>query len=260
MTEHTDDRSHNQPLPWLGQRGWLRRRRGQVRRMMVVGQAPVTPRMRRVSLVSEDLGDFDWAPGQDMVLELPLAGGQIAPRHYTIRHFDEAEQRVDIDFALHGDGASAQWLERMKIGDRVIAMGPRGHTRLARDADLHIFLGDETCIPAIAAMAAALKGPARAMALIEVRDEADVQPVESPADLTLGWLYRHGAPAGGQHLLLSAVEGLKFDPAAAHAYVIGETSQVRALRQHLIARGLPKSRITAEGYWRPGRVGGHDHV
>jgi hypothetical protein len=35
---------------------------------------------------------------------------------------------------------------------------------------------------------------------------------------------------------------------------------VRAQRQGLLARGLTKDRIAAEGYWRPGRVGGHDHV
>jgi NADPH-dependent ferric siderophore reductase len=260
MTEHTHDTARLYRLPWVGQRDWLRRRRGVVRRMAVVGQAPVTERMRRVSLVSEDMEDFHWIPGQDMVLELPLASGETARRHYTIRHFDEAEQRVDIDFVLHGDGASARWLERVQIGDRLIAMGPRGHVVPAQGVDMHLFLGDETCIPAIAAMAARLKPSARAVALIEVKDEADEQPITSPADLTLGWLCRRDAPAGSAHLLLKAAEALTFNPLNTHAYVIGETSQVRAVRHHLIDRGLPKARISAEGYWRPGRIGGHDHL
>ena len=260
MTERTHETGGSARLPWIGQRGWLQRRRGQARRMMVAGTEMVTARMRRVSLVSDDLENFDWSPGQDMVLELPLADGEIVRRHYTIRHFDEAEQRIDVDFVLHGDGASAQWLGRVQIGDKIIAMGPRGHVQLARGPAFHLFLGDETCIPAIAAMTKALKAPARAMALIEVADEADVQPLASEADLTLGWFYRYGVPAGSTHLLMGAVEGIKFDPAATQAYVIGETSQVRALRHHLLERGLPKSNIAAEGYWRPGRVGGHDHV
>ena len=263
MTEHTHDAGRGLHFPWTGQRDWLRRRRGVVRRLAVVGQAQVTERMQRVSLVSEDMEDFHWTPGQDMVLELPLSGGETARRHYTIRHFDEAEQRIDIDFAVHGEGASARWLKNVKIGDRIIATGPRGHVTLAHGAGgvgTHLFLGDETCIPAIAAMTAQLPPPARAMALIEVRDEADVQPLESAADLTLGWLYRRDAPAASVHMLLGAVEGLAFNPLDTHAYVIGETGQVRALRHHLLERGLPKARISAEGYWRPGRVGGHDHV
>lgn len=260
MTEHTHETARLYQLPWVGERGWLRRRRGVVRRLAVVGQSSVSGRMRRISLVSEDMEDFHWIPGQDMVLELPLPGGETARRHYTIRHFDEAEQRVDIDFVLHGDGASARWLDRVQIGDRLIATGPRGHVTVAQDVDTHLFLGDETCIPAIAAMAARLKPTARAEALIEVKDEADEQPIVSSADLILAWLYRREAPAGSVHLLLKALEGLTVNPFNTHAYVIGETSQVRAVRHHLIDRGLPKTRISAEGYWRPGRVGGHDHV
>ena len=45
-----------------------------------------------------------------------------------------------------------------------------------------------------------------------------------------------------------------------HAIIIGETSNVRAQRQHLLAQGLGKDQIYAEGYWRPGRIGGHDHI
>jgi NADPH-dependent ferric siderophore reductase len=251
MTEHFNEGgARGDHGPWMGQRGWLQHRRGQARRMMVAGISSVTERMRRVSLVS----------GQDMVLELPLAAGETARRHYTIRHYDEAEQRIDIDVVLHGAGASSLWLDRVRTGDKLIAVGPRGHTRLAGDVTRHLFIGDETCIPAIAAMAEHLHPAVRAQALIEVIDEADIQPLHSQADLTIAWLYRKAAPAGSTRLLLDAVQGLQIDRASTQAYVIGETSQVRAVRQHLIAAGLPKARITAEGYWRPGRMGGHDHV
>ncbi len=33
-----------------------------------------------------------------------------------------------------------------------------------------------------------------------------------------------------------------------------------AQRHHLIGRGFTRDRISSEGYWRPGRIGGHDHV
>ncbi len=49
-------------------------------------------------------------------------------------------------------------------------------------------------------------------------------------------------------------------PGVGHVYLLGETSTVRAQRQALVAKGFPKAQIFAEGYWRPGRVGGHDHV
>ncbi|MEI9888448.1 MAG: SIP domain-containing protein [Rhizomicrobium sp.] len=65
---------------------------------------------------------------------------------------------------------------------------------------------------------------------------------------------------GPSRILHDAVEAFAFPPGHGHAYIIGETSNVRAIRQRLIARGLGKDRTSAEGYWRPGRIGGHDHA
>ena len=78
---------------------------------------------------------------------------------------------MDIDFALHGDSEPrpAGWTCGFGSATGIIAMGPRGHVTLAQGVDTHLFLGDETCIPAIAAMAARLKPSARAVALIEVK-------------------------------------------------------------------------------------------
>ena len=42
--------------------------------------------------------------------------------------------------------------------------------------------------------------------------------------------------------------------------IIGLFVFIWSLRQGLLARGFDKRQITAEGYWRPGRQGGHDHI
>ncbi len=246
--------------PWASARRWLKQRLSRSWALTVTGAHPVTPRMSRVGLIGEDLAQLDWTPGQDLVLELPVGGGEAAQRHYTIRRFDPAELRLDIDFVRHGHGASARWLDALRPGDRLQALGPRGRTRLAADADRHLFLGDETAIPAIFAMAETLPRGARALALIEVEDETDVQPLDTAADVTVEWRYRRGAPPAASNLVLDRLQALAPDPYATQAYVLGETSQVRAQRHLLLSQGFDKTRITAEGYWRPGRIGGHDHV
>ncbi|HEY2658363.1 MAG TPA: siderophore-interacting protein [Caulobacteraceae bacterium] len=258
-TPYENDRDAIRP-PWAAAKGWLKKRLSRSWNLTVVGAAPITPRMRRVSLIGEDLAELDWVPGQDLVLELPVGGGEVAQRYYTIRRFDPAELRLDMDFVLHGHGASARWLEALRPGDRIDALGPRGRTRLAGDVESHLFLGDETCIPAIFAMAETVPRGASATALIEVEDETDMQPLDTPANVTVEWHYRRGAAPADSSLVLDRLQALSPDPYSTHAYVIGETSQVRSLRHDLLARGFDKARITAEGYWRPGRIGGHDHV
>jgi NADPH-dependent ferric siderophore reductase len=77
----------------------------------------------------------------------------------------------------------------------------------------------------------------------------------------LVWLPRAGAPAApSSPALIGAVESFDPPPGTGHVYLLGETSTIRRQRHALVARGTPKEQIFGEGYWRPGRVGGHDHL
>jgi NADPH-dependent ferric siderophore reductase len=222
-------------------------------RLTVRENREVTPRVRRLSFTAPDLGEMAWRPGQDLVLNLPDA----PRRHYTIRGLAGGE--VAIDFVLHGHGAAGKWAETAAPGDRIEALGPRGRTHLTDGGDWRLFVGDETAVPAIAAMAEALPSGARAFALLEIETESERQPVATLGDLAIEWIVR-GGPARPNDLLLDALRRFTPPPGDGHAYLLGETSAVRSQRHFLLERGWPKERITAEGYWRPGRIGGHDHV
>jgi len=228
--------------------------------LTVVSAEDVTTRMRRVGLVGEDLGLFSHRPGQDLSISFPAADGGSARRHYTIRRFDADECRIDIDLVLHGDSPAVRWARAARLGDQVTAQGPRGRTFVSGQADWRLFTGDETALPAIAAMIEALPAGERAFAFVEVAGPDERQEIATAAELNLTWLYRDGPPAAPSLGLLDALTTFALPPGLGQACVIGETSTVRAQRQGLIARGLPKSQIAAEGYWRPGRVGGHDHI
>jgi NADPH-dependent ferric siderophore reductase len=227
-------------------------------RLTVVEGALTTPRTMSVSFAGAALDDLAWNAGQDLVLNLPQPNGEAARRHYTIR--DLKAGRLVIDFVLHGDSPATRWARGANAGDALDVQGPRGRTRLATNADKHLFVGDETCLPAIFAMIERMPAGAEAHALIEVADEAEVQPVATNADVKIDWVFRGHAHPGPSDLLLGRLKALAPSPAGVHAYTIGETSNVRAQRHYLQERGFAREQMTAEGYWRPGRIGGHDHV
>jgi NADPH-dependent ferric siderophore reductase len=222
-------------------------------RLVVEDAVQITPGVRRLSFSGPGLDAMDWRPGQDLVLNLPTA----SRRHYTIRALHEGV--LDIDFVLHGHGPAAAWGGDAQPGAAIEAVGPRGRTRLAEHADWHLFVGDETCMPAIFAMVETLPAGARAFAFLEVGSPAERQDLATAADLTLEWVLRDG-PARPNSLLLDRLRAFQPPAGDGHACVIGETSGVRAQRHFLLEQGWPRERITAEGYWRPGREGGHDHV
>jgi NADPH-dependent ferric siderophore reductase len=193
-------------------------------------------------------------------LRLPQPNGEIARRHYTIRSFDAATNCLDVDLVLHGDSPATKWARSVKPGDTLELTGPRGRGVLDPEAEWHLLVGDESCIPAIFGIVEALPKTARAFAFIEAGDATDKQPLETKAALSLEWLLRNGAHPGPSRILPDRLEAFALPAGRGRAYIIGETSNARAMRQALIARGFPKAQISAEGYWRPGRVGGHDHV
>jgi NADPH-dependent ferric siderophore reductase len=220
--------------------------------LTVLAKSRIAPRMARVDFLGSDLDEFVWTRGQDVVLEIPSADG-IARRHYTVRAHDPVKRTLSIDFFLHGEGASGPWLDSLRTGDAVNAVGPRGHTYI-RDADWHLFVGDETCVPGIFAMLEELNGAAPAYAVLEVESDADRVPFDALPNTAMTWVKRDGTT------LFDAVENFTLPKGDGFAYVIGETAKVRAIRHRLLERGIARNRIAAEGYWRPGRVGGHDHV
>lgn len=253
MTERTE--SNVQMAATEGKR---KKAVGPMRTMSVVDAFDVTPNMRRVVLMFRDGEGIAYEPGQALVFAVPLGNGETGRRDYTIRRHDRERGEISVDFFLHGDAPGASWARSATPGDTIEARGPRGKTIMNPDADWHLFIGDETCLPAIQHMLEDLPPRSAAIACLEVGDTEDWQDVDTPADLELRIVRRTG---GDEDMtIVREIEELILPEGSGHAYVIGQTAKVQQIRRGLVARGFDKRRISAEGYWRPGRQGGHDHI
>src|SRR5690349_12806618 len=134
----------------------------------VTGAAQLTPHMRRMELTAPELDGFSYAPGQDVMLLVAAEGSRPVRRRYTIRHLDLGRRLLTIDVVLHGDGPGERWIRAAGPGDRVEGIGPRGKITTVPAADWHLFMGDESALPAIFAMTESLPGDSVATVVIEV--------------------------------------------------------------------------------------------
>lgn len=226
--------------------------------LTVVDAFNIHPKMRRVLLSTENFEQFSYRPGQDIVFFLPQENGELGRRHYTIRNIDRASRTIAVDFVLHGHSLGPEFARNAKAGDTVDVKGPRGRVVLNADADWHILTGDETCIPAILHILEELPSQARAFAFIEIEDASWEQSFDTKGNVAIEWLHR-GTPRPSS-VMLDRLTAFALPEGRGQALIIGETSNVRAQRHHLISRGMSREQIASEGYWRPGRNGGHDHV
>ena len=224
--------------------------------LRIAGVVDVSPRMRRITVTGEALASFVALPGQDVVVHVSDGHGGGVSRRYTIRNLSTDGRRLDLDVVMHGHGPGAAWAASVATGDEVEVFGPRGKVRLA-DARWQLFVGDESAIPAIAEMVSALPIGTTAVAVIEVTDADDEQPINSAGPVDVRWVHRFETPAGESELLDRAVASIEIPDVDRHAYLFGESRTVRRLRDDLGGRGLQPHEISAKGYWNVGRGSGH---
>ncbi|GAA2379224.1 siderophore-interacting protein [Dactylosporangium salmoneum] len=164
-------------------------------------------------------------------------------RTYTVS--DQRPGEFDVEFALHpGGGPAIQWAGRVRAGDRLVALGPtvadNGGVdfRPPQDTEWVLLAGDETALPALAAIRAWV-GDA-----LPVYCYLAAEPDRCPA-------LADAVRCDGD--LLTPIRGAALPPGTPYAWIAGESGEIRALRRHLVQdRGFPKPRVMFTGYWRRG--------
>ncbi|MEV0157420.1 siderophore-interacting protein [Micromonospora sp. NPDC050686] len=278
----------------------------------------LSPSFTRVTFTGPDLDRFaDNGYDQRIKLVLPLPGERTVrmpagpdwyarwralPEHrrnpvrtYTVRAVRPHLAEVVVDLVRHGDGGPAtRWARRARPGDQIAIVGPDGgyhgehggvEFRPPPTGQL-LLAGDETAVPAIAAILERLPLDARGRVLLEVPHADDALPLAAPPGVVLTWLPRGGEGHGSRLVpALAAAAGELLDgatrvptppaadidvdvdvdvlwevpaevaPTPLYAWLAGEAGVIRALRRHLVGeRGLDRRAVAFMGYWRLGRA------
>jgi NADPH-dependent ferric siderophore reductase len=219
-------------------------------------------------------------------------------RTYTVRDVvgTGVDTRLVVDFVLHlaegATGPASSWAAAAQPGDRLVVIAPRrgqdfgGVEFDPGTARRLLLVGDETAVPAVAAILEQLPPGARGTAFLEVPVSGDALELDSPVGVEVVWLPRDGAPLGQRlheavvaHLGSPVVSSLTAEEevedtvwetptfsssgeqiaaaATAHsdlyAWIAGESAVVTGLRRHLVrGQGIDRRQVAFMGYWRQG--------
>jgi NADPH-dependent ferric siderophore reductase len=226
----------------------------------------LTPRMRRITLGGPELAGFislgsddhvkllfpqnaeQQAALENLVLGAGKDNGPMpAMRDYTPRRYDLERGELDIDFVLHGDGPASTWAEQASPGQYLHIGGPRGSMIVPDIFDSYLLIGDETALPAIARRLDELPAGRQVLAVIEVANAAERQPLESAAQVEVIWVERDS----GQQDLISTVRQLQVPTGKLYAWVATESKVSRQIRRVLLdEHALNEQFVKAAGYWR----------
>lgn len=183
---------------------------------------------------------------------LPQADWPVV-RTYTVRSWDQQAGQLAIDFVVHGDaGTAGPWAANAVVGDTILISGPGGAYRPDPELAWHLFAGDESALPAIAAAVESLPANARGAAVIEVPYPDSTVTLPAPAGVRVQFVVSTSAYG---EAVTNTVRALEFPSTDTDfdAFVHGEAGFVKALRTFLRAeKSVPRERLSVSGYWRLG--------
>jgi NADPH-dependent ferric siderophore reductase len=152
-----------------------------------------------------------------------------------------------VDIVRHGHGLLAGWLEDLEPGHEVgVSLPTSAGFTIDPKATRFLVVGDESAIPGIEQVLAALPPSAEVAAAIEIADPA------ARIDVPVAWCDAiPGEPPGAA--MVRWVEG-QDTPPGTQVWAAGEAAAVQRLRTLLVGeRGLPRSDTVIRGYWKHGR-------
>ncbi|WP_448851096.1 siderophore-interacting protein [Corynebacterium sp. 335C] len=183
----------------------------------------------------------------------PGEGPRPVLRTYTVHSIDAEAKEVSVDFVVHGDeGFAAPWAARAQAGDRIGVYGPGGKYSPDETADWHLFVGDDTALPAITSAIRALGEYDPVEVVIESLDPERDLPVE--CHHCVHWLPQGEVP--GEALVDYVQNTLPWRDGRVDVFAHGEAhAMMKRLRPWFIKeRGVDRKTMSLSGYWRVGRA------
>ncbi|MDN5821517.1 MAG: siderophore-interacting protein [Brachybacterium sp.] len=240
----------------------------------VLGKTRISPRLLRLTLGGEGYSVLNRNEHTDAYVKFLLAdpasglhppydmdalrehNPELLParRTYTVRHWDDENQRIDVDVVLHGDGEengiAARWADEAQPGDLVAMNGAGGGYTPLPETSRHLLIGDHAALPAIAAALESMPADASGLVLIQLDDEEDRLELDRPAGVELRWVI------GPREALVETVRALDLDdPEGLQVFCHVERATTKQLRQVLVKNaGIPRPQISISAYWASGRI------
>lgn len=237
------------------------------RRVEVVQNRALNPRMRRIVLGGPELaGMAQPGPAASVRLVVPWSGDTFevpewngnefllsdgrrpALRTFTPVELDPTSSELTIDIVRHHGGAISGWADQAAHGDTAAVSGPGRADSIDESAGRYVLLGDETAIPAIRQLIAAIPATIQIDAHIEIRADGRLELPSHPR-LTTTWHDTDPAAAPGNQLREIVTE-LELDDDS-RVWAAGEAAAVQAIRKHLFTeRGMARHHTSIRGYWK----------
>jgi NADPH-dependent ferric siderophore reductase len=237
---------------------------------------PRSPRLKRVTMAGDGLAGYEpGLPGGSVRLLLPRTSGELVLptwtgndyrfgdgtratiRTLTPLRYDADGDELDLEVVCHGAGPLSEWAATAHPGAVAAVSGPGRGYEVDADARSFLLAGDETALPALGLLVAAVPTASEVQVLVEIAEPSARIDLPVHPGLTVAWHEQADGAAPGE-ALTAAVLSCRLETDM-RIWVAGEAAAMQRIRRHLFETcGVPRSRAVVRGYWKHGRAGGDD--
>jgi NADPH-dependent ferric siderophore reductase len=201
-------------------------------------------------------------PGEDLVLPdwvgnnfLMADGRRPIMRTFTPQNVDPEAGRIDLDIVEHDEGAACGWAAKAEPGWEAAISGPLKGYAIDSDAPGFLLAGDESAIPAIGQLLAALPDGTPVEVHVEITDAAAELALPDHPRADVRW-HQLGSGSAPGDAIVAAVTKAEIAEGT-RIWVAGEAASVQRIRKHLFdTLGIPRPQTVVRGYWKHGRAEG----
>lgn len=220
----------------------------------VVENRQLTPSLHEIVLHGPD-SHIAGEPGNDVMVRVADQSGGFVRRRYSVREVDASLHQLRLWISTAHEGPGSRWARGAAPGQHVDVVGPRGKILLDPVADWHLFLGDVTGFGAFYRMAQSIESPGQAVFIVQVDGTDDVltSTFDEGVGITGIFVERSSRALNDPAGLLGGLAAFALPPGVGHAYLFGEFSVTKVVREAVMDRGLKSSQIDRKAFWRMGR-------
>jgi NADPH-dependent ferric siderophore reductase len=177
-------------------------------------------------------------------------------RNYTPNFFDSEAGICSVCFYLHGNGPGSTFASRLRVGDKLKMIGPRGKSLYEAESKYHFFFGDETSLGLFNSLKTEIHANQQEYLgvltlhpdLFDLPDKLDLMLDVVPKDAAMP--YEHSAA------YLNDLQGKLWDVwRVSTFYLTGNANAIKGVRKVLLTKGVPPRNIRAQAFWAEGRQG-----
>jgi len=235
------------------------------RHVQLLSREQISPGFVRLTLVGE-MRDFTSSGFDDHFKLLLPALGQEKPslpelidgkptmaeprpttRDYTPLRW--TTNTLTVDFAVHDAGPATEWARTAPLGSWAGVAGPRGSMVISKAFAWYWMFADATGLPAVERALAELPAHAKVVVRLAI-PECDRRAIACQEQVDLQWV----------DSLLSAANALQLQDGPGFVWAAGEHSEMAALRQSVVSKGVNAKNMRIAAYWKQGQSDHHEEL